>query len=68
MPVVARTYKRVNVASIGCGFDSDLSKPNIQCFNFFAPVSRQNETLRLATQHAASPEIGEKWKLECLNT
>ena len=59
----------VTVKSTGCGFDPH-SRNEIFIFfyiHFFALMSRQSAMLSSATQHAMAPELGGKWRTECLN-
>ena len=61
----------MTVKSTGCEFDSHLRKLNIYShlyFHFFARVSRQSAALSSATQQEMPPELGGKWRTECLNT
>ena len=49
----------VTIKSTGCGFDFHSRKRNIYLrlyFNFFT------------TEHTMPPELGGKWRTECLNT
>ena len=67
---MAQEHKRVAVKATGCGFDPYLRKLNfILKFIFpFLLVSRYNNLLNSAIQHAMPAEFGEKLAAECLNT